>query len=149
MRRRDLLAWAGTGLVTATAGPALASSLDGFRWERRLLLVFAPIRTHPNLIVQRQRLSADRAGLRDRDLTVIEAVQNVAFIDNRPTFEVDARTLRAEFGISTVQFAVVLIGKDGGEKLRRDDPVTLDELFATIDAMPMRQQEMRQDGQKT
>jgi len=36
---------------------------------------------------------------------------------------------------------VVLIGKDGGEKLRSAQPITAERLFATIDAMPMRQSE--------
>ncbi|MEM7620524.1 MAG: DUF4174 domain-containing protein [Pseudomonadota bacterium] len=38
----------------------------------------------------------------------------------------------------------MLLGKDGGEKLRKARRVTADELFALIDAMPMRQQEMRE-----
>lgn len=40
-------------------------------------------------------------------------------------------------------FAVSLIGKDGGEKLRRSTPLAPEELFALVDAMPMRREEMR------
>lgn len=148
MRRRDVLSYAAAGLTAAASGPAFAGSLDRYRWNRRLVVVFAPLKTHPNLVVQRQRLKAAAAGLEEREITVIEAVQNTAYLDGRPTFELDARTLRAEHGVSVVEFAVLLIGKDGGEKLRRDAPVTADTLFDTIDAMPMRQQEMRQKGQK-
>lgn len=39
-------------------------------------------------------------------------------------------------------FSVVLIGKDGGEKLRQDSLLTARELFALVDAMPMRRAEM-------
>lgn len=39
-------------------------------------------------------------------------------------------------------FKVRLIGKDGGEKLSSTTPVTMPELFAVIDQMPMRQREM-------
>jgi hypothetical protein len=39
-------------------------------------------------------------------------------------------------------FTVVLVGKDTTEKLRQNEVLTAEALFETIDAMPMRQQEM-------
>lgn len=42
------------------------------------------------------------------------------------------------------EFAVVLIGRDGGEKFRSDDPVSVEELFSKIDEMPVRRREMRE-----
>jgi hypothetical protein len=53
--------------------------------------------------------------------------------------------LRKQFQIEDRKFAVVLVGKDGGEKFRSYVPVTIEKLDALIDAMPMRQQEVR-DG---
>jgi hypothetical protein len=38
---------------------------------------------------------------------------------------------------------VILIGKDGGEKLSREEGTTLGEIFGLIDTMPMRRREMR------
>ena len=38
---------------------------------------------------------------------------------------------------------MVLVGKDGRVKRRRDEPMPPEELWAIIDAMPMRQDEMR------
>lgn len=149
MRRRDLLALAGSGLVLAAAGPARAGALDKYQWKRRLLLVFAPVKPHPNLVVQRQRLKEAADGLKEREITVIEVVQDTVFIGGTPSIEFNAKQLRKEYGVSIVEFTAVLIGKDGEEKLRRTEAVTVDELFETVDAMPMRQQEMRQRGQKT
>ncbi|WP_190510597.1 DUF4174 domain-containing protein [Leptolyngbya sp. FACHB-321] len=54
-----------------------------------------------------------------------------------------ADRLRQQFGIPPEEFAVILVGKDGTEKQRSQTPVDLELLFRTIDAMPMRQQEMR------
>lgn len=55
--------------------------------------------------------------------------------------------LEREFVVETrfgaPAFSVVLIGKDGGEKLRRTTPLPPEELFAVVDAMPMRRAEMR------
>lgn len=49
------------------------------------------------------------------------------------------------FGISPGQFTVVLLGKDGGEKLRSHLPIPWNKLRSTIDAMPMRRTETRSD----
>jgi hypothetical protein len=39
---------------------------------------------------------------------------------------------------------VILVGKDGTEKRREQTPIELADIFNQIDAMPMRQQEMKQ-----
>ena len=62
----------------------------------------------------------------------------------RPLSTPAADVLRKQLRLMTSQFVVVLIGKDGGEKLRRTHRVDLGEIFALIDAMPMRRQEMRE-----
>ncbi len=149
MNRRKILTLAGAGLVALAARPAQAGLLDKYRWKRRLLLVFAPVKPHPKLVVQRQRLKDAAAGLKEREVTVIEVVQDSVFVDGKLAIELNAKNLRKEFDTTIVEFNVVLIGKDGGEKLRRDEAVQVEEVFKTIDAMPMRQQEMRQRGQKT
>jgi hypothetical protein len=52
--------------------------------------------------------------------------------------------LRDRLSARVGKFTVVLIGKDGGEKLRRSDEVDLGEIFSLIDSMPMRQRERSQ-----
>ena len=52
---------------------------------------------------------------------------------------------RRRFRIGNDDFTVILIGKDGGEKLRSQTPVTMEMLTKLIDSMPMRQNEVR-DG---
>ena len=53
------------------------------------------------------------------------------------------RRLSERFGMVGGRVAVVLIGKDGGVKLRREGEIDLDEIFERIDGMPMRRNEMR------
>jgi len=43
---------------------------------------------------------------------------------------------------SKTGFQLVLIGKDGGEKLTSDKPETLQQLYGLIDSMPMRRYEI-------
>ena len=56
-----------------------------------------------------------------------------------------ARRLRTQFGIGPNSFSVVLIGKDGGEKLRVNGVPDLQAIYAVIDGMPMRQRETGAD----
>ena len=86
----------------------------------RVLYAYAPTIADPALLRQRSLFDAAKSGMADRDLVLIPV------IGKRPHFE------------------AVLVGKDGGEKLRSPEPLTPERLFETIDAMPMRQQEMRQ-----
>ncbi len=58
--------------------------------------------------------------------------------------DADAAGLRDASGIEAGRFAVVLVGKDGGEKARWSGPVSEREVFARVDAMPMRRREMRE-----
>lgn len=42
-------------------------------------------------------------------------------------------------------FTFILVGRDGGEKLRSSEVVSAEKLFRLIDAMPMRKDEMRRN----
>ncbi|WP_158828268.1 DUF4174 domain-containing protein [Mucilaginibacter lacusdianchii] len=100
------------------------------RQEKRMLLIFADSVDNAQLIRQQQILNADVTGLKERDIDV-----HIYYADkNADRFRIHK--------IKT-KFTVVLIGKDGGEKLRSTQPFTVKKLYATIDAMPMRQQEMK------
>lgn len=51
--------------------------------------------------------------------------------------------LRSRYGVAGEDAVLVLVGKDGTEKARYALPADPDDVFARIDAMPMRQREMR------
>ena len=53
--------------------------------------------------------------------------------------------LRERYRVDENTFTFILVGKDGSEKMRSDTVVTRDELYAIIDAMPMRRGEMRKN----
>lgn len=105
--------------------------LDAARWNLRPVLVFAPSGEHPDFLRQEELLAMDAEGLAERDVRVVRVLGDS-----------DA-ALRTRFRAPMAEFAVILVGKDGGEKLRSSEPVTTGELFALIDTMPMRQREMR------
>ncbi|MEM6855872.1 MAG: DUF4174 domain-containing protein [Planctomycetota bacterium] len=116
--------------------------MEDFAWTHRPLLLFADERGQQNRDVQLQRVKANQDGLTDRDMVVVEIVDDQITIDGQPR-EADAAALRSRYDINPDEaFTVLLVGKDTGVKLRRDVPVTIDEVFGLIDSMPMRRQEM-------
>lgn len=122
--------------------------MQRFAWQNRPVLVFAGMNDLAD--EQMQWLSTDPQGLRDRDIVVIEIP---AVDDNDATVQVDGQrigvsptALRDKFVVGR-GFAVLLVGKDTGVKLRSNQPVSRQTLYETIDAMPMRQREMRQSSE--
>lgn len=128
---RSLLV-AGVVLVSNPASAA-GDPLAVHRWKARIVVISAPGPGDPRLARQRALLAAVPEGLRDRDLVVLEAVGASA----------GARGLRARLGLPDGAFRVVLVGKDGGAKRNAATPLPAETLFAAIDAMPMRRDEMR------
>ncbi len=55
----------------------------------------------------------------------------------------DKQYLATTFKIEQPAYYSILIGKDGGEKLRSGTPMNTGKIFGTIDAMPMRKGEMK------
>ena len=82
-------------------------------------------------------LADDLEGQADRELTVIRLLGQLADPG------VDASAVRERLSLPPDRFELALVGKDGGVALRQRCAVTLAELFARIDAMPMRRAELR------
>ncbi len=117
-------------LVSSDGRAAAADDPAAHAGRSRVLLVLAAP-GDARMAEQARILAADRAGTAERDLVLLEPA--VA----------DQERLRRRYGVAPDAFAVLLIGKDGGVKLRSAAPLAAGTLFETIDAMPMRQAEMR------
>jgi len=121
--------------------------LKRYMWKNRLLLVFAPSEDDTRYRALRRELERQEHELVDRDLLIFHILESGesrlgdSLIDHQ-----SAASLRNRFSVNPGQFIVVLIGKDGGEKLRRGREVDIAEIFSLIDSMPMRQREIRKRG---
>ena len=113
---------------------SLAQQLRDAHWKQRVVLVYGPSAAHPDLIRQQQWLTQSREALAEREMLVLSYTADRL----SPT---DCVTLHDDFAYAPKAFGVWLIGKDGGVKLSRTTPVTVQELCALVDAMPMRQAE--------
>jgi hypothetical protein len=122
--------------------------LDAYQWKHRLLLIFAPSASHPALRNLQRELREKEAGVLDRDLIVFTAEGDSALRAADRSFPAESvRALRARFGVPIEDYTVVLIGKDGGEKMRGRAEIELEQVFRVIDAMPMRRREMAEREQ--
>ena len=112
----------------AVAGP----SLGDFRWKKRLLVVTA------DSAVTREKLEAARRDLAERDVEI--------FLLDEPGLDPRlADELRVRLKVRADTPEVLLLGKDGRTSLRwKAAQFTVASLISKIDAMPMRQAEMRE-----
>ncbi|NIO06248.1 MAG: DUF4174 domain-containing protein [Proteobacteria bacterium] len=119
--------------------------LATYNWKNRLLLVFAPREedeTYQNFM---EKLQGQEDEITDRDLIIFSIFESgESRLRDSSIDQHSAASLRNRFSIQPGQFIVVLVGKGGGEKLRRKSEVELKEIFSLIDSMPMRQREMRE-----
>ena len=130
--------------VMAQASPLLAP----YRWENRLLLVFSPDSEHPQFSQQMLELQREPAAWQERDLGLFQLwPQGGLNPALEPLSQAQSQSLYRQYGVVPGQFVVILVGKDGGEKARRQEELLPNAmLFPIIDAMPMRQAERRQSG---
>lgn len=122
-----------------SASPADA---DPYRWKYRPVLVFAPDAADTKLAEQKRIVSAAGQAMRERDIVVVYIVGGDVSQSYGPGPGASASALRARYGVRGGAFSALLIGKDGGVKLKSEAPLSAERLSSIIDSMPMRQGEM-------
>ena len=108
-------------------------NLDDFLWVNRPIVVLADSPDDPRFLEQLRLLQERLPDLKERDVVVIT--------DTDPSQQTDLRQALRPRG-----FMLILIGKDGGIKLRKPSPWSVREISRVIDKMPMRRQEIRTGG---
>ena len=135
-------------LIICSTSETLSMDLTQFQWKNRMLFIFAQDGNHPLFKDLQSQVVAQKAEVDDRDLIVFEVpAQGPARMNTNPLDQMEADSIRNHFAIPSDEFSLILVGKDGGIKLKRNDQVDLREVFELIDSMPMRQNEMRQKKQ--
>jgi Domain of unknown function (DUF4174) len=118
--------------------------LKNYVWHKRVLLVFAPDAQNEAFKQQNLAIKEGKKGFEDRDLVVI-TIFNASGLDekNKLLNRETAISLRKKYKVLDDEFKVILIGKDGGAKKTATLPMSNQQLFNLIDAMPMRKDEMK------
>lgn len=127
-------------LILLTSSPKEEAHLKSHQWKNRVLLIWAPPASKL-AAAQNKIWESHRSGLKERDIVLAKVGNGRVYW---PDFEESAAWYNEHFKLAGDAFCVILIGKDGTEKLRTFEVLDAARLFAVIDVMPMRRQEMRQ-----
>ena len=130
-------------LLIMTYSTAIAQKLSSHKWQDRIIII--QVNDPANQLLEKQliELKKHKAGLDDRNLIVYQMIQN----KYKKGFSNDGQWESTKDSDNIKQtdeeFEVLLIGLDGGIKLRKNEFISCQELFEVIDQMPMRQSEIR------
>jgi hypothetical protein len=146
---KRLIPFVFAGLIAAAAAsqtsdaaeePSLFQSADAvdlkeFLWKKRPVVVFADSEFDPAFIEQMELLRTNEDELAARDVVVL--------FDTDPAARSALRLKLRPRG-----FMLVLVGKDGGVKLRKPFPWDVREITRSIDNMPIRMREIREKKER-
>ncbi len=113
------------------AGAAVAGSLDAYRGKARPVIVFGE-EANPDFRQQLDIFNRASKGFRERDIVLLP-------VSNRG----GRQDLRSLYRVEPEDFQVMLIGKDGGIKFRKQGLVKPEEIFRVADSLPMRREEIK------
>ena len=136
-------------LISCTMPATDAQNPADHTWKHRILLIFSPSQQTAEYREQLDQLRADPSGLQERDLQVYRIFPEGLITSERDVLDHNdlSDQYRSQYGVDPETFTVILVGKDGTEKLRTNQVLRTDKLYAAIDAMPMRRRELREKGQ--
>jgi hypothetical protein len=112
--------------------PMHADPLKDYLWTNRVIITFSNSASNKERLLLNQQIDAEKCEYRLRDLVHIDLIKGSD----------DYERLRHKFAIADhPEFKLLLIGKDGKEKLNTSSG-DLKAIFAVVDSMPMRKKEM-------
>ena len=113
-------------------GSLHAEPLTQYLWKRRVVLSFSAAESTPERISLLKQIEQYQCEFDDRQMVHIDLIAGSS----------DYQLLSRLFSVPDMDFNLVLLGKDGDVKLLTSQP-SLENLLTLIDAMPMRQRELR------
>ncbi len=136
-------------LMVYDSKEVIPMDFNQFRWKHRLLLLFAPNGDDPLLKQIHSELIARKVEVDDRDLVIFHVFEQEPSRMNSTLLNPETvESIRNRFAAPRNRFTLILVGKDGGIKLKRSRRTDLKDIFALIDSMPMRQNEMRRKNNR-
>ena len=114
--------------------PLQATPLKDNLGEKRVIITFSSSAREPARLALKMQMEEKTCAFTDRHLVHMDLLQGSEEFDK----------MSKQFTVSSVGFQLLLLGKDGGVKLRSSN-VSLEDIFSLIDTTPMIRNEMRDD----
>lgn len=133
-------------IITAQAQDTPDSLLESHLWENRVVVLLTTEEDNTTYIEQRRALASEQDELKERDIVIYDIVRySFAKQDGSILPHVSATAFFDAFHdmIDSHDFTLLLIGKDGDVKRIEHNFIAPDIMFQQIDAMPMRQRDIR------
>ncbi|MEO0570458.1 MAG: DUF4174 domain-containing protein [Bacteroidota bacterium] len=112
------------------------SNLDKYLWKNRVVVIFKTVHNDLKVKEQLEAFKEFPREIEDRQIIILapKKVEKSKFLER--------------FGLDNDYSGLILLGKDGGIKLKETLITKPQLLFDLIDAMPMRRAEMRNTSKK-
>lgn len=118
-----------------------AQNLDTYQWKNRIILLKDANLDSDWLQAQLKRLKSSAQELLEREVVMFLVNEKGVYDGMLTKTELHADSIIAKYRLADFE-GLVLIGKDGGTKLREEFIVHTSEIIELIDSMPMRTMEM-------
>ncbi|WP_322348331.1 DUF4174 domain-containing protein [Marivirga arenosa] len=124
---------------------AQIKQIEDFKWENRVLVIYSNEYSTSLLDSQSEEIKSDLEEFKVRDLIVLILEDEIVkSLNLKKEQYLNYEQILERLNVNSEDgYQNILIGKDGGIKMRKDQPIKNEKLFATIDAMPMRKREMK------
>ena len=122
---------------------SFGQNLDKHQWKQRVLIVAS--KNTDKLQQQVDSLTKNIKGIEERKLAIYQVTPNGYAKGTRRNNWTKTTNFYKKIKKRKDDFEVILIGLDGGVKLRQTEILSLEKLFTLIDGMPMRRQELKID----
>ena len=129
---------------------AQGQHLEEHQWKNRVLIVKTSDAESTEYNEQLEEFDQSPEGFHDRKLILYKVVNGDFTLSDFSEGEFNdsgkvSQDVTEDILDKEENFEIILIGLDGGVKLRQSEILKKEELFDTIDSMPMRQKEMKKE----
>lgn len=125
-----------------------AQDLREYQWRNRLVILVDHTLYTQELQSQYQLLIREEAKLKERDIILISLSPSEVHTTSNKSDDLEANAIYKALSLPKHYSGLLLIGKDGGVKLKKNFEVLPELIFTRIDGMPMRRAEMRNNRNK-
>ncbi len=116
------------------------------QWKNRVLILLTKDAENTEYGNQLTEFNGELINFNERKLVVYHVTPTSYKVGLNTTTKPISSMLYTKYKKTKSDFEVILIGLDGGIKLRQDSILTKQKLYTLIDSMPMRKNELKNNG---